>query len=781
MIKKITAFLIVLVMIISLLPVAVFASSATQITVTADKAEAVAGDTITFTVSYGAIEQGLGSSEFSLVIPDGLTYIAGSGETPANLNTTLKCDKAAYTEVPNKKFISYGAEGQGYVSTGTTQILTFKCTVNDNATIGNTTITLNVSDFSDNDFEDIQYNLVPAVVKIAKKPVPATGVTLDRTKLNLKSGENVALVATLAPDGTTDSVQGWKSSNTSVATVDNGKVTALAEGTATITVTTTNNKTATCSVTVTCAHASKTEVLAKDATCTETGNNKYCKCSDCGKIFKADGITETTLEAETIAVLGHDFSVQQSDETHHWTKCSRCDAITEKIQHSGDTWKYDNTDHWKVCGCGVIIEKATHTAGDVKIENEVKATCKAEGSHDEVTYCTVCNKELSRTNKVDLKTAHTPGDAVQENTVPATHTAKGSYDEVVYCSVCEAEISRTKKETDMIPHDGTNVAWESDNTNHWKTCGCGVIIEQEAHTAGEKVNENIVKPTCTEDGKHDEVVYCTICNHEISRTKDVVDKATGHNAGEAVKENVVDSTCSTEGSYDEVVYCTECKAELSRTPKTIEKKAHTPAEPVKENEVESTINSEGSYDEVVYCKDCNKELSREAKTTPKFVYEFLIVEDEHEEGTDGTLTFKANGDFNKFIGIKVDGTLVDKANYSAKSGSTIVTLNSDYLNNLSLGTHKIAFVYDDGEIETNFQIIEKVADAGDTSEDTQNSNSSQVESSENNLAEKKVTKSETVNTGDESNMRLWIIGLIISGILFVIVLKCTAKSQKSKH
>ena len=42
----------------------------------------------------------------------------------------------------------------------------------------------------------------------------------------------------------------------------------------------------------------------------------------------------------------------------------------------------------------------THTAGETVKENEIAATYEKEGSYDEVTYCTICNKELSRTTKV---------------------------------------------------------------------------------------------------------------------------------------------------------------------------------------------------------------------------------------------------------------------------------------------------------------------------------------------------------------------------------------------
>ena len=38
-----------------------------------------------------------------------------------------------------------------------------------------------------------------------------------------------------------------------------------------------------------------------------------------------------------------------------------------------------------------------HVKGEVKIENATESTCEKGGSYDEVIYCTVCNKELSRT------------------------------------------------------------------------------------------------------------------------------------------------------------------------------------------------------------------------------------------------------------------------------------------------------------------------------------------------------------------------------------------------
>lgn len=86
-----------------------------------------------------------------------------------------------------------------------------------------------------------------------------------------------------------------------------------------------------------------------------------------------------------------------------------------------------------------------------------------------------------------------------------------------------------------------------------------VHVCQPAHA----VCENLVEVTCTTDGGYDEVVYCSDCGKELSRTRIVV-SAPGHVPGNTVVENAVEPTCTTDGGYDEVVYCTVCGEELSR-------------------------------------------------------------------------------------------------------------------------------------------------------------------------------------------------------------------------
>ncbi len=81
--------------------------------------------------------------------------------------------------------------------------------------------------------------------------VDVTGVSLNKTSTSISVGETETLTATVAPANAQNKAVTWTSSNTSVATVSDGVVTAVAAGSTTITVTTTDGSfTATCDVTV---------------------------------------------------------------------------------------------------------------------------------------------------------------------------------------------------------------------------------------------------------------------------------------------------------------------------------------------------------------------------------------------------------------------------------------------------------------------------------------------------------------------------------------------------
>lgn len=75
----------------------------------------------------------------------------------------------------------------------------------------------------------------------------------------------------------------------------------------------------------------RTKTDAKEATCTEDGNNEYYTCSRCGGVFKDEAGTQaTTVEAETLKKLGHDWSNKNGI-------CARCDAKCTETHKPGTT------------------------------------------------------------------------------------------------------------------------------------------------------------------------------------------------------------------------------------------------------------------------------------------------------------------------------------------------------------------------------------------------------------------------------------------------------------
>ncbi len=213
---------------------------------------------------------------------------------------------------------------------------------------------------------------------------------------------------------------------------------------------------------------------------------------------------------------------------------------------------------------------------------------------------------------------------------PATCTEKGYTGDVV-CSVCNAVIT-AGEEIPMTDHTPAAAVQENVVDATCSKAGsydevvkcsvCNAEISRTAktsaklpHTPAEAVRENVVDATCSKAGSYDEVVKCSVCGEEISRTAKTIDKI-AHTPAEAVRENVVDATCTKAGSYDEVVKCSVCGEEISRTAKTIDMIAHTPAAAVEENRVEATEDKDGSYDSVVYCSVCNAEISRTQQTIP---------------------------------------------------------------------------------------------------------------------------------------------------------------------
>ena len=90
-------------------------------------------------------------------------------------------------------------------------------------------------------------------VEVKEKPstvVNASSITLSDSSKTISVGNSFNLSYTVSPANTTNKTVTWSSSDTSIATVNNGVVKGVKEGTVTITAKTNNGKTATCSVVV---------------------------------------------------------------------------------------------------------------------------------------------------------------------------------------------------------------------------------------------------------------------------------------------------------------------------------------------------------------------------------------------------------------------------------------------------------------------------------------------------------------------------------------------------
>lgn len=81
-------------------------------------------------------------------------------------------------------------------------------------------------------------------------------------------------------------------------------------------------------------------------------------------------------------------------------------------------------------------------------------------------------------------------------------------------------------------------------------------------------------------------------------------------------------------------------------------------------------------------------------------------------GADGTVTLRCTGVLSSFKGITVDGkALIQGKDYTAVSGSTIITFNADYLKSLSVGKHTVVMKYDSGDVEAGLTVIDRDSDA----------------------------------------------------------------------
>ena len=137
-----------------------------------------------------------------------------------------------------------------------------------------------------------------------------------------------------------------------------------------------------------------------------------------------------------------------------------------------------------------------------------------------------------------------------------------------------------------------------------------------------------------------------------------------------------------------------------------------------------------------------------------------------------SLTVRGNGDFSKFTGIKVDGVQIGAENYEAKSGSTIVTLKSSYLDTLTAGTHSLEILWTDGSASTAFAIQQSESQKPDNDVKELNTNQNPANQNpanqnpqsvpQNNTEQTDSMKNESPKTGEDDNL------LVLAAWLFLL-------------
>lgn len=263
-----------------------------------------------------------------------------------------------------------------------------------------------------------------------------TGVTLDQTDLTLYTGKSATLNAKVQPANATNKNVTWSSNDDTIATVDNnGNVTAVAAGTATITVTTEDGShTATCTVTVkdpVYSMATDTAVLsfdsktegyadapaAKTVTITNTGNQPLTLAQPASTAnFEVGNLSATELPVNGTAT----FTVQPKTGL-------AAGNYEETITVTATDGQYNVATNVTVKFA--VAQKSVSVSDTSTPDDSVYYTCPACGYHnwtatDAGYRCDHCGylesvKQLS--GYANVKGTYTPGSAATTAvTVPQT-------------------------------------------------------------------------------------------------------------------------------------------------------------------------------------------------------------------------------------------------------------------------------------------------------------------------------------------------------------------------
>ena len=566
--KRITSLVLVFVMILSLLATAVPALAAPSdplctFTIEADKTSANPGEEITLTLYLQQKSTIVGYGLF-FDVQSGLTYVEDSGVVPSDLSSTMGF-LPDWVPENDLQLTGFSASASDFSGTEKLKQISIKCTVADDAVVGSTlTVTLKdieVGGGSTLDYDmltDEQISVIPATITVTAAPKPATGISLNKSTLELTVGESETLVATVEPADTTDTVT-WDTGRSDIATVDStGKITAVAPGTAVIAARA-GEKSAFCTVTVVaapCTHTNKTNVDAKTSTCKEQGWEAYSKCNDCGQLFDKDG--NEISEIPYLSLADHKYTANEKkpealktagtckDKAIYLRSCEVCGKVAPS-----EAWGtfYGDTDPNNHAG-GTTTVNASEPDHKNQVDGYTGDT-KCLGCKEIIAYGTSipagAHTPSSTWNSNEThhwKECTTMGCGVVIDGSKAEHSSTGANvatcQHKAVCDVCNVEYGA------LASHNPAS-GWTSDASGHWHACqtaGCTEKCGFATHT-----------PDHEGHATEEYAIKCTECDYVIEAQlghTHVFDKEVATDAYKAS-----DATCTAKATYYKSCACGE--------------------------------------------------------------------------------------------------------------------------------------------------------------------------------------------------------------------------------
>ena len=194
----------------------------------------------------------------------------------------------------------------------------------------------------------------------------------------------------------------------------------------------------------------------------------------------------------------------------------------------------------------------------------------------------------------------------------------------------------------------------------------------------------------------------------------------------------------------------------------------------------ATKTSEGNI-EYWYCEGCNK-YYKDAKATQEITKAQTVTAKLPPQITAGDgaavtqgekkeLSFTSDASFADFLRVELDGTTLDEKNYTKKEGSTIITLNRDFVATLSVGEHTLSIVSKSGTATAKFTVKAKPAETTTPQPTVTPQPTAQPQPTVQPV-------SSIPSTGDTANPALWFALLIVSGSALAAIFVLRRKDNR---